>query len=238
MKDFKVLKARAKADNVIEVDIYGDIIATESEQTSYEDVTPLYIKDFLAFAGNRELEININSLGGDVNAGIAIYNMLKNYKNTKRVYVQGIAGSISSVIAMAGDEIYMADNAQLMIHRAWCIQAGNAQEMQKAVDFLNKLDGIIADVYMTKVTKKDVTRYDILNMMSDETWLTGVEASKIFDIKLSGAQQVYAKAGDISRLKKMPDSVKAMLLNERKEKEKQLEIEKEKLNLLLLTKGA
>ena len=109
MKDFKVLKARAKADNVIEVDIYGDIIATESEQTSYEDVTPLYIKDFLAFAGNRELEININSLGGDVNAGIAIYNMLKNYKNTKRVYVQGIAGSISSVIAMAGDEIYMAD---------------------------------------------------------------------------------------------------------------------------------
>ena len=238
MKDFKVLKARAKADNVIEVDIYGDIIATESEQTSYEDVTPLYIKDFLAFAGNRELEININSLGGDVNAGIAIYNMLKNYKNTKRVYIQGIAGSISSVVAMAGDEIYMADNAQLMIHRAWCIQVGNAQEMQKAVDFLNKLDGIIADVYMTKITKKDVTRYDILNMMSDETWLTGVEASKIFDIKLSGAQQVYAKAGDISRLKKMPDSVKAMLLNEQKEKEKQLEIEKEKLNLLLLTKGA
>lgn len=200
-------------------------------------MTPLYIKDFLAFAGNRELDININSLGGDVNAGIAIYNMLKNYSNTKRVYIDGIAGSIASVIAMAGDEIYIADNAQLMIHRAWCVQAGNSQDMQKAVEFLNKLDDIIADVYMTKVIKKDMTRYDILKMMTDETWFTGIEASQIFDVKLSGAKQVYAKAGDISRLKKIPDSVKAMLSNEQRENEKQLEIEKEKLNLLLITKG-
>ena len=232
-----MLKARAKGNNIVEVDIYGDIIATESEQTSYEDVTPLYIKDFLAFAGNRELDININSLGGDVNAGIAIYNMLKNYPNTKRVYIYGIAGSISSLIAMAGDEIYIADNAQIMIHRAWCVQIGNSQDMQKAVEFLNKLDDIIADVYMTKVIKKDMTRYDMLKMMTDETWLTGTEASQIFDVKLSGVKQVYAKAGDISRLKKIPDSVKAMLSNEQRENEKRLEIEKEKLNLLLITKG-
>ncbi|MBM6874677.1 head maturation protease, ClpP-related [Fusobacterium mortiferum] len=232
-----MLKARAKGNNIVEVDIYGDIIATESEQTSYEDVTPLYIKDFLAYAGNRELDININSLGGDVNAGIAIYNMLKNYPNTKRVYIYGIAGSISSLIAMAGDEIYIADNAQIMIHRAWCVQTGNSQDMQKAVEFLNKLDDIIADVYMTKVIKKDMTRYDMLKMMTDETWLTGTEASQIFDVKLSGVKQVYAKAGDISRLKKIPDSVKAMLSNEQRENEKRLEIEKEKLNLLLITKG-
>lgn len=232
-----MLKARAKGNNIVEVDIYGDIIATESEQTSYEDVTPLYIKDFLAYAGNRELDININSLGGDVNAGIAIYNMLKNYPNTKRVYIYGIAGSISSLIAMAGDEIYIADNAQIMIHRAWCVQIGNSQDMQKAVEFLNKLDDIIADVYMTKVIKKDMTRYDMLKMMTDETWLTGTEASQIFDVKLSGVKQVYAKAGDISRLKKIPDSVKAMLSNEQRENEKRLEIEKEKLNLLLITKG-
>ncbi len=94
-KKFGALKALNRTDTTLELCIYGDIVGTEQEKSTFEDVTPLQMKEFLEYAGNRELDIYINSIGGDAYAGISIYNMLKSYPQKKRVYIEGLAGSIT-----------------------------------------------------------------------------------------------------------------------------------------------
>lgn len=168
-KKFGALKAMNRTDTSLELCIYGDIVATEGEKRTYEDVSPIQMKDFLEYAGNRELDIYINSIGGDAYAGIGIYNMLKAYPQKKRVYIEGLAGSISSVIAFVGDEIYMPANSSLMIHNAWAEYVGTAQEFEKVVDYLKRLDDMIADIYCSKIKEQKVNKEKILEMMSAET---------------------------------------------------------------------
>lgn len=229
-KKFGALKAMNRTDTSLELCIYGDIVATEGEKRTYEDVSPIQMKDFLEYAGNRELDIYINSIGGDAYAGIGIYNMLKAYPQKKRVYIEGLAGSISSVIAFVGDEIYMPANSSLMIHNAWAKYVGTAQEFEKVVDYLKRLDDMIADIYCSKIREQKVNKEKILEMMSAETWLSGTEASEVFDINLTQATNVYAMINDEKRFKHIPEDLLRATDTETNEK---LKLEKEKLNLLL-----
>lgn len=229
-KKFGALKAMNRTDTSLELCIYGDIVATEGEKRTYEDVSPIQMKDFLEYAGNRELDIYINSIGGDAYAGIGIYNMLKAYPQKKRVYIEGLAGSISSVIAFVGDEIYMPANSSLMIHNAWAEYVGTAQEFEKVVDYLKRLDDMIADIYCSKIREQKVNKEKILEMMSAETWLSGTEASEVFDINLTQATNVYAMINDEKRFKHIPEDLLRTTDTETNEK---LKLEKEKLNLLL-----
>lgn len=229
-KKFGALKAMNRTDTSLELCIYGDIVATEGEKRTYEDVSPIQMKDFLEYAGNRELDIYINSIGGDAYAGIGIYNMLKAYPQKKRVYIEGLAGSISSVIAFVGDEIYMPANSSLMIHNAWAEYVGTAQEFEKVVDYLKRLDDMIADIYCSKIKEQKVNKEKILEMMSAETWLSGTEASEVFDINLTQATNVYAMINDEKRFKHIPEDLLRTTDTETNEK---LKLEKEKLNLLL-----
>ena len=115
-----------------ELMLYGEI----SSATWYGDeITPKQFKDDLDSLGDIEnLNIYINSGGGDVFAGQAIYTMLKRHKAFKTVYIDGLAASIASVIAMAGDKIIMPKNAIMMIHNAWTVVAGNKDELRKMAD--------------------------------------------------------------------------------------------------------
>ncbi|GAB6174499.1 hypothetical protein JCM15765_39770 [Paradesulfitobacterium aromaticivorans] len=151
--------------------LYGDI----SSSTWWGDeVTPKAFKQDLDDLGDiSTLNIYINSGGGDVFAGQAIYSMLKRHKATKKVYVDGLAASIASVIAMAGDIVYMPQNAMIMIHKAWTFGLGNANDFRKLADDMDKID---ESILVTYETKTGLGKDKIIDMVNAETWMTAEEA--------------------------------------------------------------
>lgn len=121
------------------------------------------------------LDVYINSPGGSVFDGIAIYNQLKRFDGEVIVHIDGIAASIASVIAMAGKEIRIAANGMMMIHDPWSFAVGTADDMRKAADSLDKVRDTILDTYVARSGGK---RDAISDLMSAETWLNADEAVK------------------------------------------------------------
>jgi ATP-dependent Clp protease, protease subunit len=191
----KNLKIKNQSQNKAELYIYGDIISGDWKWED-SDVTSTEIRDFLKSIDNvTELDIYVNSAGGDVFTGMAIYNMLKRHKATKTVHVDGLAGSIASVIAMAGDKIIIPSNAYLMIHKAWSGTWGNANELRQMADTLDKIDEGILNVYQGKI--KDGIEIDTIKSLVDsETWMTGPEASNYFNIEVGEEVKVAACSSD------------------------------------------
>lgn len=147
---------------VASIKIY-DEIASDGWGISVKDIDE-QIKDL----GNKPLDIHINSYGGEVFEGFAIYNTLKDYKGNKTVYIDGIAASIASVIAMCGDKIVMSKASMLMIHNASGFAYGNAEEMQKVVNALEQINSVIRGIY---VAKTGMSEDEIKNLMDNETYL-------------------------------------------------------------------
>lgn len=133
-------------------------------------------KDFanaLAKIDSGEVVVHLNSPGGDIFDGLAIYQALKNHKASVTVVVDGLAASIASVIAMAADRLVMAPKATLMIHDGWTMGVGNAAELRKLADLLDKQSDIIASVYADRSGQPaDFWR----DRMRDETWYNAQEA--------------------------------------------------------------
>lgn len=215
-KKFWQFKADAKTPGVGELMLYGDI-----SDTSWwgDEVTPKQFKEDLDALGDiSELRIYINSGGGDVFAGQAIHSMLKRHSATKIVYIDGLAASIASVIAMAGDKIIMPTNAMMMIHKCWTIALGNADEMRKIADDLDKIDESIIAAYIAKTGLEEA---DIVELMEDETWMTAqdaidygfadeIEESKQIAASLrNGVLVVNGQEVDISRFANVPEFPKA-----------------------------
>lgn len=123
----------------------------------------------------KTLNVYINSPGGDVFEGVAIYNMLKRHKAHIKVHIDGLAASIASVIAMAGDEIIMPSNAMLMIHNPWTFAMGNAKDLREAADRLEKVGTSIRQSYLAKTGDK-LSEDDLTALMDAETWLAAQEA--------------------------------------------------------------
>jgi ATP-dependent protease ClpP protease subunit len=121
----------------------------------------------------KNLDIRINSPGGDVFDGISIYNILKQHKAYKTVYIDGMAASIASIIALAGDEIVMSEGALYMIHLPWTFAGGNKNKLLETVDLLEKIEDQMVNIYFRK-TKKD--KNEIKAMLSKETWMSAEEA--------------------------------------------------------------
>lgn len=133
-------------------------------------------KDFalaLAQAGNGPIKLRINSPGGDVFHGYAIYNMLVAHPADVEVVVDGLAASAASFIAMAGTTISMAETSMLMIHNAWGIVVGDRNDMLETAAVMEKIDGQLAAIYAAKC---GTPAADISAMMDTETWLTSTEA--------------------------------------------------------------
>jgi len=148
------------------------------------------------------INLHINCIGGDVFEGMAIYNVLKKRTAKTTIYIEGIAASMGSVIALAGDEVIMAENSLFMIHNAWGGAMGEANEMRKTAALLEKISGEIADIY----TKKTRLPYDkVKDMMDEETWLSAEEAFNFgFVDSISDAIKVAAKY-DVSKFKNITD---------------------------------
>jgi len=148
----------------------------------------------------KDLPINlrINSLGGDVFDGMAMYNVIKRREAKTTVYIEGIAASIATIVALGADEVIMAENSLFMIHNAWGGTMGEAKDMRKTADTLDKISGELTDIYR----KKTGLSYDALTeMMDEETWLNAEEAYNYgFVDTISDSIKVAAKY-DVSKFK-------------------------------------
>lgn len=129
--------------------------------------------DRLAGVKASNLTLKLNSPGGDVFDGIAIYNQLVQSGKTIRVEIMGLAASAASAIAMAGDEIAMAENSFLMIHNAWGVVAGNRHDMTGFAAVLSQIDAALVRTYAARVGGDGT---DIAAMMDAETWLSADQA--------------------------------------------------------------
>ncbi len=147
---------------------------------------------------NTPINLRINSLGGDVFNGMAIYNVIKKREAKTTVYIEGIAASIATIIALGADEVVMSENSLFMIHNAWGGTMGDAKDMRKSAETLEKISTELTEIYM----KKTGLSYDVVsNMMDEKTWLNSEEAYELgFVDTISDAIKIAAKY-DVSKFK-------------------------------------
>ena len=178
------------SNDIVDVYIFDEIGTFGINAQSFIDE----IKGFK----NTPLNLHINCVGGDVFEGMAIYNVLKKRTAETTVYIEGIAASMGSVVALAADNVVMAENSLFMIHNAWGGAMGEAKELKKTANLLEKISNEIADIYI----KKTNLPYDkVKEMMDEETWLNADEAFELgFVDSISDAIKVAAKY-DVSKFK-------------------------------------
>lgn len=208
----KGLEIKNMTDVSADLYFYGDIVSDWWGAWQNEDQYPDAIKNFLSQAEGKDLNVYVNSGGGSVFAGMAIYNMIKRHgeKNKVKVYVDGLAGSIASVIAFAGTEPpEIPSNAFLMIHKPWGAISGNADEMRKMADDLDKIQTGIMNVYEEHLAE-GVTIDQVEALVNAETWLDGKEAAKYFNIAQTDAADYVAAVGDyLNYAGKLPEKFKS-----------------------------
>lgn len=152
------------------------------------------------------LDIYINSPGGSVFDGIAIYNQIKRFSGEKIAHIDGIAASIASVIPMACDEIKIAANGMFMIHDPWAMAAGTSEDMRKMADSLDKVRDTILDTYIAK-TGGD--RKEISNWMALETWMSADESiSRGFATSKTDEKPLKAEFAMLAKFKNAPEQLK------------------------------
>jgi len=158
-------------------------------------------QDFISeIKGLKDMPINlrINSLGGDVFDGMAMYNVIKRREAKTTVYIEGIAASIATIIALGADEVIMAENSLFMIHNAWGGTSGEAKDMRKTAETLDKITSELTEIY---VKKTGLSVDALAEMMDEETWLNAQEAFDLgFVDTISDSIKVAAKY-DVSKFK-------------------------------------
>lgn len=168
----KYWEFKALASGEGDLYIYGDIVSWQydNDDTSANS----FKRDLDALGDIGRLNLYINSPGGNVFEGVAIGSMLKRHKAYVTVYIDALAASIASVIAMAGDEIRMPRNAMMMIHKPWNVVAGNAVELRKAADDLDRIGVSVEESYLAKVGDK-LTPEKLTGLLVAESWLSAQE---------------------------------------------------------------
>lgn len=206
------IEIRNETETAADLCFFGDINSESlGEWQKYypEDKAPKDVQDFLdQLDGVSKINVHINSGGGSVFGGIAIYNILKRYDAEITVYVEGLAASIASVIAMAGDKIIIPANAQMMIHKPSSITWGNADDMRKEADILDGCQKVILNTYM-KHTKEGVTPEQINALIDAETWKNGEEWQEYFDIEVAEKSNAAACTSDyFDKYNNLPEKLK------------------------------
>jgi ATP-dependent Clp protease protease subunit len=201
MKPNKFFNA-SKKDSTLTLNMY-DIIG--ESMWGDDGATPAMVAAALKddFAN---IELHLNSPGGDAFAGVAIYNLLKACSKPVNVIVDGLAASAASIVAMDGDTITMRTGSVMMIHEALSMAFGNATDMRKTADTLDTVTSGIADLY---VARQDNDKQTVLDMQNAETWMNAQEAvDKGFATSLSKDNAVK-NSFDLKMFKNTPEKLKA-----------------------------
>lgn len=165
--------ADGTASDEAEIFLYDAIVDSEIDAEYWGGVAPQsFIKALRALTANT-IHLRINSPGGSVFAARTIETALREHKARIVVHIDGLAASAATFIAMAGDDIVMSPGAMFMIHKAWTIAWGNADDLTATAELLSKLDGTLADTYAAR-TQGD--KEQIADWMAAETWFTAQEA--------------------------------------------------------------
>lgn len=162
----------AQTESEATINIYGDITSWAWEELGEVSAVNLS-KQLDALGDVSKINVYINSYGGEVAEGLAIYNALKRHKAKVVTYCDGFACSIASVIFMAGDERIMSESSLLMIHNAWTWAQGNSQELRKQADDLEKITQASVEAYKAHST---LSEKEIKALMDNETWILPTEA--------------------------------------------------------------
>lgn len=231
---------RQEAEGVLDLYIYGDVESDEYDwwgnRLIESETSANHFRNELArYPDVNQINVYINSYGGSVFEGTAIYNQLRRHRAHKTVYIDGFACSIASVIAMAGDRIIMPKNALMMIHNMWMGVYGNAAELRKASDDLDTINAAGRNAYLAKAGDK-LTEERLIEMMDAETWLTAEQCIELGlvdeyaekDADMTNAAQVLNKANlDIEQRIAVHKSLAAQLRELVKEPEQGLPNKKE-----------
>lgn len=162
------IRALAKDDNVITMfDIIGE------DFWSGGGVTAKKVASQLRAIGDRPIEVQINSPGGDMFEGIAIYNVLREHPQPIIVKIMGMAASAASIVAMAGDEIQIGAASFMMIHNCWVLAIGNRHDMRETAEWLEPFDQAMVEVYAARSGRKAP---EIAKWMDAETYMSGSQA--------------------------------------------------------------
>lgn len=169
-----------------------------------DEYTPDMVREEIAKANGNPIRLIINSPGGEVFAGAAIYNALLQYEGRKTVRVDGVAASMASVIAMVGDEIYMSPGSTMMIHRPSVGAWGNVEELEKAIEMLKAIEETIIPIYEERT---GLSRDEVFALLDAETWMSPEKAVELgFADKLDESKATEQATAF--------EKIKAMLSNE------------------------
>ncbi|MBM7424971.1 ClpP-like prohead protease/major capsid protein fusion protein [Spongiibacter marinus] len=157
---------QATANKTAEIHIYGYV-------GGWDVSARQFAKDLKELGELDEIALHINSPGGSVFEGTAIYNLLKNHKAKIETHIDGIAASMGSVIALAGDTVHIAENAYFMIHNPSGVVAGEEKDMKKAADLLAKIKTTMVNLYSSR---SGMSEEEVIQAMDEETWYAGTEA--------------------------------------------------------------
>lgn len=160
-------KIEASANDQAEILVY-DVIGWP-----YNDAGDLV--RYVNSLGDKDILVRLNTPGGDVFDGMAIFNSLANHKGKVTIRIEALAASMGSVLAMAGKEIQAYSNTMMMIHDPWTYMAGNQYELREMADLLEKISGNMLDVY---TGRSKVGKREMKEIMKAETWYTAKEAKE------------------------------------------------------------
>ncbi|EDY4535461.1 Clp protease ClpP [Salmonella enterica] len=197
-------RMQASADNEADIYIYDEI--------GYWGVTAhQFVNDLKALGDITHINLHINSPGGDVFDGIAIFNALKHHGAAITVHIDGLAASMASVIAMVGNPVIMPENTMMMIHKPWGFAGGDANDMRDYADLLDKVESALIPAYAEKTGK---TTEEVAAMLEDETWMDGKECLEHgFADQVTTSLQAMAciQSKRIEDFEKMPNSIRNMI---------------------------
>ncbi|WP_436863673.1 head maturation protease, ClpP-related [Mammaliicoccus sciuri] len=199
-------------NNEARIDIYGEVVP-DDWRASDVDTSAVSFRNAIKDLGEVEtLNVHINSPGGSVYDGVAIFNMLRQHKASVTVHIDGLAASIASVIAMSGDKVVMPSNSMMMIHNAMSVSIGNANDMRKMADDLEKINESVINSYIAKNPELD--REYLKALMDDETWLTASEAYELGLVDVIDEPVAAVASIDkeqVNRFKNVPKMLKEMV---------------------------
>jgi len=230
----RIKDSEEQPDNA-ELYFYGDICSdTWESKWSPEGKAPQDVSDFLhSLDGKKRVDVYINSGGGDVFGGMAIYNILSRYQGETVAHIDGIAASIAGIIPFACDKVIAKSSAQIMLHKPWAFCVGNADDMKKCIESLNTCEKSIIDIY-TEHAINGTTSEKIKSMIDRETWLTCGEAQQYFNIGIENGEPAQACVSDFyDKYRGVPENLSQnpKIENEAERKRKlQLELDCLKFN--------
>ncbi|WP_444958096.1 ClpP-like prohead protease/major capsid protein fusion protein [Microbulbifer sp. ZKSA002] len=195
------------AANTSEADIYL------YDYIGYWDMTAKdFARDLKALGDVSKINLHINCPGGDVFDGTAIYNLLKDHKAEVETWIEGIAASMGSVIALAGDTVHIAENAYYMVHNPSAGVRGDERALEKTKSLLAKVKATMKSLYSSRTGMSDE---DISQVMDDETWYTGTEAVEAgFATDTTAAIEMAASfsADHLTQFKNTPQAISALVM--------------------------